>query len=360
MRVVMDRPFWLEYGQFFVGGYEDSQDCFAGQQNGLCGAAVPGRLFLRTGLHTGKVGLRVEVHERMPSVEYDAEDVVEASYIPSGDVLLSALSDNGVPLELETIAYRVRYSAWGMDAGHQSGPPADDESLVDRYLLQFWPAGPAPERVVKVTSRQAAYCHRVARDLPTPEQLAEQRAERARLAEEQRLAEWAAAWGGALPTPRIQNTMHGRELSALDRSFVDGLEQTDPETLRAMARWAARRACEEAGYAGLERIAGILDRLDRGADWLETLNGPPQPIDPEAEPQPVIHQFVARRHGWFADREPYDNTATVVTAAFNEDSFKAAVNTIWLATEPFIDRTQLIGELRQRFFRNPAPSEPRR
>jgi hypothetical protein len=207
-RVVTDGPFWLEYGQIYVEGpdrFNGLQESFAGQRNGMCGAAVAGRLFLRTGLHTGKVELRVEVHERMPSVEYDAEDVVEASYLPSGDVLLTSLGHQRLPLELEHISYRVRYSAWGMDAGHQAGPPMDGEPLVDRYLLQFWPARPAPERVVKQTSRQAAYWHSVARDLPTPEQLAEQRQERARQLEEQRIAEEAASCGGTLPTERLRD-----------------------------------------------------------------------------------------------------------------------------------------------------------
>ena len=61
MRVVMDEPFWLEYGQAYVegpGGFSELHECFAGQQNGLCGAAVPGVLFLRTGMHTGTVGFR--------------------------------------------------------------------------------------------------------------------------------------------------------------------------------------------------------------------------------------------------------------------------------------------------------------
>lgn len=199
---------------------------------------------------------------------------------------------------------------------------------------------------MKATSRQSAYWHGVARGLPTPEQFAEQKREKARQAEEQRVAEWVAAWGGAPPTPRIEATMHGRELSALDRAFVDRLEQAEPETLRAMARWAARRACEEAGYDSIERIAGVLDRMDRGAGWRETLNGPPQPVDPNA---PVVHRLVARMHGWFAERDPFENATTVVSATFAEDAFKAAVSAIWLATEPFADKRRLIAELRLTF-----------
>ena len=141
--------------------------------------AVPGRLFLITGLHTGEVGFTVEVHETMPSVEYSAEDVVEAAYRPIGDAMLVTWRGTGGSwgLELEPgTDYRVRYSAWGMDAGHQAGPPMDGEPLVDRYLPQFWPARPAPDRVVKETSRQAAYWHKFAREQPTPEKLAKRNA----------------------------------------------------------------------------------------------------------------------------------------------------------------------------------------
>ncbi|NIK55128.1 hypothetical protein [Kribbella shirazensis] len=357
MRTLMTGPAWVAYAQIYVesgADFADLGECFAGQRNGLCGAAVEGSLFLMTGLHTGQVGFTVELHERMPSVEYSAEDVVEASYRPIGEAALVTWGGSGGPwpLELEPgVDYRVRYSAWGMDAGHQAGPPMDDEPLVDRYLLQFWPARPAPDRVVKETSRQAAYRHKFAREQPTPAQFAERKREKARQAEAQRLAERVAAWGGALPTERLERTRYARELSELDRDVVDRLEQTEPQTLRSIARWAARRACQEAGYDD-ERIAGVLDRMDRGADWLETLNGPPPPVDPDAEPGETVFQFVDQVHGWFDDRDPFDNTSTVVTATFNEDPFRAAVETVWLATGPFTDKTRLLAELRERFLTN--------
>ncbi|WP_202874887.1 hypothetical protein [Kribbella kalugense] len=360
MRTLMSGPAWVAYAQIYVESADNSAglgECFGGQRNGLCGAAVPGMLFLITGMHTGDVGFTVELHDEMPSVEYSAEEVVEASYRPIGDaVLMTWAGDGGSwPLDLEPqVDYRVRYSAWGMGAGHQAGPPMDGEPLVDRYLLQFWPARPAPDRVVKETSGQAAYWHKVAREQPTPAQFAELKQEKARQAEEQRVAERAAAWGGALPSERIEGATFGRELSALDRALVDVLEQTDAQTLRSMARWAARRACEQAGYGGNERTAGVLDRMDRGADWLETLNGPPRPVEPGTEQRTTVHRFVTRQHGWFDDRDAFDNTTTVVSATFNEDAFKAAVETIWLATGPFEDKARLLAELRERFLTSPA------
>ena len=187
----MSGPAWVAYAQIYVESsenYADLGECFAGQRNGLCGAAVEGKLFLITGLHTGKVGFVVEVHDKMPSVEYSADEVVEASYRPLGAAALQGWGGEGRwPLDLEQVSYRVRYSGWGMDAGHQAGPPMDDETLIDRYLLQFWPAPPAPDRVIRQTGKQAAYWHKYARQQPTPAQLAEIKRERARLDEDRRL-----------------------------------------------------------------------------------------------------------------------------------------------------------------------------
>jgi hypothetical protein len=358
MRTVMTGPVSVSYSQIYVESaedYADLRECFAGQRNGLCGAAVPGKLFLMTGLHTGQVGFAVEVHDTMPSVEYSAEDVVEASYRPIGDAVLAPWGGGmGWPLDLRPgVDYRVRYSAWNIDAGHQGGPPMDGESLVDRYLLQFWPARPAPDRVVKETSKQAAYWHKFAREQPTPAHFAEMKLEKARQAEEQRLAEHVAAWGGALPSERMQGAPYGRELSALDRALVDALEQSDPQTLRAIARWAARRACEEAGYGGNEQIVGVLDRMDRGAGWFETLNGPPPPVEPGTEPFPTIVQLGFQAHGWSDDRDPFENAQTVVSATFAEDPFHAAIETVWLATGPFVEKRVLPAAVRERFLTNP-------
>jgi hypothetical protein len=345
MRVVMDGPFWLEYGQIFVDGageYVAPTDAFAGQRNGLCGAAVAGRLLLRTGLHTGKVGFRVEVHERMPSVEYDAEDVAEASYVPEGKPQLRSLGGEPVLLDLEDVSYRVRYSAWGMDAGHQSGPPADDDSLVDRYLLQLWPARVAPERVVKETSRQAAYRNRITREGPTPKQLAAKRQERARQQEEERTARKLAAWGGRPPTERLRDSYHARRLSGVDRPLVDALERADEETQRAVARWAARRACIEAGYDQDEHLATILGRMDRGDD-LYPLRHPP------SEPPAKSGLVLETTRDWQADATPLENVKSVVRPAYDQDPLRAALKTVLSSLGAFPNKQVLLGELRLAF-----------
>ena len=55
----------VHYGQAYLqplGDNEvDLEESFCGQANGLCGAASPHRLFLITGLHTGRVGFTLDV-----------------------------------------------------------------------------------------------------------------------------------------------------------------------------------------------------------------------------------------------------------------------------------------------------------
>lgn len=61
----------VHYGFLFLASLDDEQpellQTRQGQQNGLCGAAVPGALSLVTGLHTGEVPVSVEWHDRTAS-----------------------------------------------------------------------------------------------------------------------------------------------------------------------------------------------------------------------------------------------------------------------------------------------------
>lgn len=58
---------------------------------------------------------------------------------------------------------RARYCASGMEAARGADSVMDEEPTVDRYLLQLWPAAPAPDAVVRLTSDIAAYWHGEAR-----------------------------------------------------------------------------------------------------------------------------------------------------------------------------------------------------
>jgi hypothetical protein len=170
MRTVVHGDVHVHYGQIYV--HDEAGDpfegdltaCFAGQRNGLCGAAVPGHLFLITGLHTGDVGFTAEVHEAEPP-DAGGEDVVEASFRAEGGTrLVTWGGEDWWDLELTPGEYRVRYSGTGMDAGRDIR--LGDEPGQDSYLLQFWPAPSAPDVVVRESSAAAAYWHGFARELP--------------------------------------------------------------------------------------------------------------------------------------------------------------------------------------------------
>jgi hypothetical protein len=184
MVTAFDGVVFVHYGQIyvvtdpaaFIDGFERALE---GQVNGLLQAGNPGMLFLVTGLHTGDLRFTVEVHEAEPPPPGDTwEEVVEASLRPlTSDVTLSQWAgEESWPLPLETIDYRVRYCARGMDEGHDLDTPDEDEEVgPDSYLLQFWPAPPAPDRILRQTSQSAAYWHSEAPgtqgrvgDLPDP------------------------------------------------------------------------------------------------------------------------------------------------------------------------------------------------
>ncbi|MFH9060467.1 hypothetical protein ACH4GM_04465 [Streptomyces coeruleorubidus] len=280
----------VHYGQIYVETDPDDfgpglSEAFAGQRAGLCGAATPGALWLNTGLHTGDVGFTVEVHEQAPPLDPAWEDVVEVSFRPvSAD---SALVEWGGgaswQLGLEETDYRVRYCATGMDRASERDIRLDGEPPLDCYLLQFWPAPPEPDRVLKQTSQAAAYWHRYARELPPPPTPAERAdAERqARLAQEEaererRLAFERWQWGGQPPSQALRDVGGNvRGLLAFDPALVHAIDASGPATQRTVAVFAARRACEAAGLTALDWVADALTALAEGRPL-------PPPFDDEA------------------------------------------------------------------------------
>ncbi|OXR45659.1 hypothetical protein B7C42_01951 [Nocardia cerradoensis] len=171
----LDGEVHVHYSQLYVESDPESvgpdmEEAFAGQSAGLCGAAVPGALWLMTGLHTGNVGFTAEVRGQAPPLDTAWEDVVEVSFRPvsAQSWLMQWAGEACWELDLEEIDYRVRYCAQGMDQAHQKDTRLDDEPLLDRYLLQFWPAPPEPDRVVRQTAEIAAYWHDYARRQPSP------------------------------------------------------------------------------------------------------------------------------------------------------------------------------------------------
>ncbi|WP_209446622.1 hypothetical protein [Streptomyces palmae] len=277
----------VHYGQIYVesdpdGFGPDLAESFAGQSSGLCGAAISGALWLTTGVHTGNVGFTVEVHDQAPPLAPEWEDVVEVSFRPVSDtsVLVQWAHEDSWELDLAETDYRVRYCARGMDRARQKDTRLSDEPRLDSYLLQFWPAPPAPDRVLKQTSAIAAYWHDYARRQP-PAPTPAERAEAVRLArlaqeqaeEEHRIACVRWEWGGQLPSQALLDVGGNvRGLLDFDPSLVHAIGAARPETQRAIALLAASRACEEAGLAELDWIAAGLTALAEGRSL-------PRPLD---------------------------------------------------------------------------------
>ncbi|MFG2131910.1 hypothetical protein ACGFNV_29420 [Streptomyces sp. NPDC048751] len=279
MRRPVEGEVHVHYGQIYVESDPDTfgvdlAEAFAGQSGGLCGAAVPGAMWLHTGLHTGDVGFTVEVHDQAPPLDEGWEDVVEVSFRPVSDssALVQWAGEASWDLGLEETDYRVRYCARGMDEANREDTRLSEEPRIDCYLLQFWPAPPAPDRVLKQTAGIAGYWHDYARELPPPPTPAERaEAERlARLAQERaetelRLAHERWEWGGQLPSQALRDVggnVHG--VLDFDPALVHAVDAAGPATQRAVALLAARRACEAAGLSGLDWVAAGLAALDEG------------------------------------------------------------------------------------------------
>jgi len=166
VRTVLNQPVHVHYWQFYVDSGDeivDFTDACAGQRNGLCGAAIPGHLYLTTGLHTGEIGLTVEVHDQAPPVADGWEEVVEVPFQPVGETSVVGWGgDWSYPLELTEPGYRVRYCAFGLEDGRTQDTRADFDPDAEWYLLQFWPAPPQPDAVIRQTSETAAMAHRYA------------------------------------------------------------------------------------------------------------------------------------------------------------------------------------------------------
>ncbi len=170
MARIFDGRLWVHYGQAYVESSDSDgiylEEAFCGQTNGLCGAALSGALFLITGLHTGNVSLTLDVLSAQPPFDDSWEEIVEVSFTPGlGKISLTdwnATQVCDIPLLKEP--YRVRYCARNMDLGDEVDTLMEDEP-IDFYSLAFWLADPAPDTVIRQTSRIAAYWHNCVQNL---------------------------------------------------------------------------------------------------------------------------------------------------------------------------------------------------
>jgi hypothetical protein len=166
-QALLDQLIETDYGQFdLVWGDDygfdgDFERFFAGQSNGLVGAASGQGLYLNIARRSGGSPMRIVLLDGAPALDPDQwEDIVEVSItIPVGTSprWSTWAGEDGGPLDLNPGTYRVRTSARGRDAG-RDGEFAD--GAVDFYLLEIWPAPARPDSIIRSTSADADYWHR--------------------------------------------------------------------------------------------------------------------------------------------------------------------------------------------------------
>lgn len=370
MQILFDGEVDTDYNQIYVvsgpDSHRDLDTAFSGQVNGLCGGATSGFLYLSTGLHAGHVGFTVELHEEAPPVDDFWEDVVEVSFRPGSETLhvIELFGPAACSLAVPQVDLRVRYCAHGMDAAAPLHFVPDDEPTVDRYLLQFWPAPPSADRVLRQTSAVAARRHDWVRTLPTPEEQAEaerRKAEAERQAQLEARESWERSqvelfWGGVAPSERLRNLQANVfGLAQLDRALVDMLAEADPDLQRSVARWATRRAWDAAGLSSLDWAAPALAALERG----EKL---PEPFDDQVKVWQILlgeDRQVRNVHVRTTGQpriEPPTNidpqfaALPTIFAAVDADPLRAAVDALFAAAVTFgQEHPLLFGELRRAF-----------
>jgi hypothetical protein len=164
--VLLDEVVETDYGQFDItydeeGGFDgDADRFFAGQVNGLVGAADPHGLYLVLARRSGGSHVRIVRTDREPQDDPAWEDVVEVSTrIPDSGSVGWVTWGGEMSGELPGLTpgdYRVRVSARGRDAG------ANDEfadEVLDHYLLELWLAPEDVDAIIRTTSQDAAYWH---------------------------------------------------------------------------------------------------------------------------------------------------------------------------------------------------------
>jgi len=166
-QVLLDRLIDTDYGQFDLlwgedYGFDGDWDrFFAGQSNGLVGAASGQGLYLNLARRSGGSRVRIVLLDEAPDpAGGEWEDVVEVSItVPVAASLRWSTwaGEESGALGLGSGTYRVRTSARGRDAG-RDGEFADE--AVDLYLLEIWPAPAQPDSIVRSISADADYWHR--------------------------------------------------------------------------------------------------------------------------------------------------------------------------------------------------------
>lgn len=346
-----------------VSGRDEGVEQRAGQRNGLLGAAQPGFLLISTGMHTGLVPFRVEAPDTAPPVDEIYGEIVEASCDLRGPEVSLSTFEWGTSFALpQGGPHRVRLSARDYEAGREQERYKPQEPVRDCYLLQLWPAPMAPDEIVKVSSRSAAYWHGVAREHPSAppspheQALAEQRErDDAVIRQLARERKWyLQRWGGRDPSPRLLEVEeHATALTGDRRNLVDVIAALPAERQRALALDLARRACAAAN--------GSLD-WQPALDALAAGHALPAPFDDSravfdrlfSAPGSTTATFTmtATYSPWPLPREPLHPgvaAGAALRSAESEDPLEAALRAVnaasWSVPDLeayFADVTQLI------------------
>lgn len=338
---------------------EDLVAARGGQANGLCGARYPGVLAMVTGLHTGTIPFEVAVFEEEPAVDDEWEDVVEVSFVALNRDYELRTFDDGADLVLPAAtSYRARYCAIGMDQAKQADVRMSDEPVIDRYLLQLWPAPMRDDALLRETSEVAAYWHEVARTTPPPPPppTPQERAAEA-LREAQRRASEEAAdqqrielelWGGSLPSDALRSgSAAAQRLAYTHRRLADEIASLDPAELRQLAHWAASTVCARAGVAALD-WGTALEALGQGRPLPPPFNDPNEAWEQLYGPLEFIAVFTDSVETPASIDPPAAALATVLAAA-NPNPAVAAFDALEQAASAFDDPEVLLSALRNEF-----------
>lgn len=133
--------------------------------------------------HDGHVPVRLEVHDQEPALDPAWDAVAEMPLRGGGQVRVTGWAGTGTvegPV-LPAVDLRARYAVRdGQQGSEQFRRPPWDAAPVERYVVQLWPAPPAPARVVAASTPWSQYwafgpaaeeAVRRLRDVPDPGRL---------------------------------------------------------------------------------------------------------------------------------------------------------------------------------------------
>lgn len=298
VEVLLDTPIHVHYGYLSLGQSDDAadlDDAYRGQVNSLCGASAPGALFMKTGLHTGEIRVRIELHTDEPDLDDRWQDVVEVLYSTrSDDLVLAAFDSQEGPVDLPPGVYRARYCAHDFQQGRDLDTAAGG-SGPDDYLLQFWPAT-GVDRVV----RQDGQTHGPAPTWSADElaaRVADLRQERGDREQEETEDELDDMWYGQPPDdPRLRAAGWGAAmLSAYDHPLLEALADADDDLRRAVTVWALELMLADADLLDQIGVAAALTAVREGTprnrSWQLAQARPRLPMPPEVDLQAEAQMY---------------------------------------------------------------------